>query len=80
LGLREEAILTLTDGLNSDNAQGCLEKRGHCYFDLQLYEKAAMDFERCSENPGILSGSLFYLKGLCYYRLKKSMEAILAFE
>jgi tetratricopeptide (TPR) repeat protein len=80
LGLLQEAVGTLTAGLNSDCMQTCLEKRGMCYFELKEYERAVQDFERCTESTGETGGSLYHMKGVAYYQLKQPIEAILAFE
>lgn len=60
--------------------QACLEKRGMCHFDMRKYDKAIHDFERCREPNNSSGGSLHYIKGITYYKLKKPIEAILSFE
>jgi tetratricopeptide (TPR) repeat protein len=50
-----------------------------CYFDIKKYEKAIQDFERCREGNNATGGSLHYVKGITYYKLRKPIEAILAF-
>jgi hypothetical protein len=42
-----------------------------CYFEIKDYSRAIHDFERCKQGNNASGGSLYYIKGITYYKLKK---------
>lgn len=49
LGHFEEAIETLTTGVNTDMGHVCIEKRGIVYFEKGEYDLALRDLEQCTQ-------------------------------
>lgn len=79
-GMLNDAMQTFTLGLETDLAEVCLEKRAQCCYDLDRFEDAIRDIERFKNSGRDSAGCLHHIKGMCYYRLSKPIEAILCFE
>lgn len=80
LKMIDEAIGTFTEGIETDLAHVCYEKRGICYYEQGAFCQALKDLEQSSMYDNYFSSAVHYYKGMIYYKEKNATESLLCFE